>query len=678
MKKFFLFFFFSTFLFSEKIELEKIFKDFYIKSLPFDFKYNGKENAIYYLKKEEKNCLNKFNLKEKKSEKIELEFEPYSFEVFGEDFFILKEEGWYKTKNFKEFDKMCGISGGKFSPSFNYYAYTKDFNLFIFDLNEKKEIKITEDGRKEDFYGEVDWVYGEELDLKDGFLFSKDEKYLVFLEFNEEEMGSFPLINYNGTYPSINYQFYPKAGTKNPSLFLWIYDIKKQKKEILYTIDSENYLAFYDFTQNSKYLVFGLMPRDQKTINFYKIDLKEKEIKKILKEEDKFWINIIQAPFFLNDKNFLWLSEREGFSLPFIYSIDGDLIKFLKRKEMVEKIVDFEEDYLYFISIDSNPLKRKLVKVSLKDGKEEKVFKKEGFLSAKKIENSPYILIYYSKLDTPHIIYLLNKNNGELIEIFNSKTEDFDKIKLPENQFLKINDLNALLLKPKDFVPSKKYPLIVYVYGGPQAQLVSERFGGATYLFHSLLVQEGFIVFYLDNRGSYGRGKNFESAIYKEFGKNELEDQLKGIRFLIDKGFVDEKRIGIWGWSYGGFMVLYSMTHSDIFKAGFSVAPVVDWKYYDTIYTERYLGLPDENKEGYFNSSPINFAKDLKGKLFLVHGSLDDNVHFQNSINFIDKLIKENKKFKFMIYPNRDHSIRDGNVRIHLFEEIFNFFKKEL
>ena len=501
---------------------------------------------------------------------------------------------------------------------------------------------------------------------------------MVFLEFNEEGVGNFPLINYDGAYPSVNYQFYPKAGTKNPSIFLWIYDIERQKKEVLYTIDSESYLAFYQFTPDSKFLITGLMPRDQKSINFYKIYLKEKEIKKILKEEDKFWINVIQPPIFLNDKNFLWLSEREDFSLPFIYSIDGDLIKFLKRKEMVEKIVDFEEDFLYFISIDKNPLKRKLVKLSLKNGKEEKVFKKEGFLSAKKIENSPYILIYYSKINIPHIIYLLNKNCGELIEMFNSKTEEFDKIKIPEHQFLKIDDLYGVLLKPKDFEPLKKYPLIVYVYGGPHAQIVSERFGGTNFLFHCLLTQEGFLVFSLDNRGSYGRGKKFESAIYKEFGKNELEDQLKGIRYLINKGFVDEKRIGIWGWSYGGFMVLYSMTHSNIFKAGFSVAPVVDWKYYDTIYTERYLGLPYENKEGYFNSSAINFVEDLNGKLFLVHGSLDDNVHFQNSINFIDKLIKENKKFQFMVYPDKDHSIRGENVRIHLFEEIFNFFKKEL
>lgn len=678
MKKIFIFISFISILFSEEIKIERIFKGEYTEKFPMNFRFIEKENSIYYLKKEEKNYLYKFNLKEKKGEKIELEFEPFSFEIFGEDFFILKEGGWYKTKNFKEFEEICKISGGKFSHFFNYYAYTKDFNLFLFDLNQKKEIKITEDGRKENFYGEVDWVYEEELDLKDGFKFSKDEKYLAFLEFNEEGVGNFPLINYDGAYPSINYQFYPKAGTKNPSIFLWIYDIERDKKEILYAIDSEKYLPFYEFTPNSKCLIIGVMTRDQKTLNFYKIDLKEREIKKILREEDKFWINIIQPPFFLNDKNFLWLSEREGYSLPFIYSIEGDLIKFFKRDEIVEKVVDFEEDFLYLVSIDSNPLMRKLVKISLKNEREEKIFKKEGFLSAYKIENSPYILIYYSRINIPHIIYLLNKNNSELIEIFNSKTEDFDKIKLPENQFLKINDLNAILLKPKDFNPSKKYPLIVYVYGGPHAQLVSDRFGGTTYLFHSLLVQEGFLVFYLDNRGSYGKGKKFESAIHREFGKNELSDQIKGIEYLKKLGFVDEKRIGIWGWSYGGFMVLYSMTHSDIFKAGFSVAPVVDWKYYDTIYTERYLGLEEENKEGYFNSSPINFVKDLKGKLFLVQGSLDDNVHFQNTISFIDQLIKENKKFHFMLYPNRDHSIRDENARTHLFEEIFNFFKKEL
>lgn len=678
MKKFLIIFLFSHLLFSEKIEFEKIFKAKYTKPFPYNFKYNKKEDSIYFIKKEEKIGLFKLNLKEKKEEILKIDFEPLAFEIFEDSFFLLGKDGWFKTSNLKEFEKITEISGGIFSPSYNFYAFYKDFNLYLFNLKEKKEIKVTEDGKKERFYGEVDWVYGEELDLKDGFKFSRDEKYLAFLQFNEEGVGKFPLTDYRNTYPEVDFQFYPKAGGKNPSVSLWIYDIEKEKKEILYSVDSERYLPLYTFTPDSKNLIFAVMPRDQKNLNFYKIDLKEREIKKIFKEEDKFWINLIQEPFFINERDFIWLSERENLALPLIYSLDGKIQKSIKRNYIVEKVIDFDENFIYFISISPDPLKREIIKYSLKDGKEENLFKKDGFLSVSKIENSPYFLIYYSKPYIPTIIYLLNKKNNEFFEIFNSRTEDFEKLELPEVEFLKIDELYASMIKPLNFNPEKIYPVIFYVYGGPHAQVVSERFGGSTFLFHCLLAQEGFLIFSLDNRGSYGRGKEFEGAIYRQFGKAELEDQLKGIGYLKKLPFVDSQRIGIWGWSYGGFMVLYSMTHSDVFKAGFAVAPVSDWNLYDTIYTERYLGLPWENKDGYFNSSPINFVKNLEGKLFLVHGTLDDNVHFHNSTNFIQELIKENISFDLMIYPERNHSIRDENARLHLFKEIINFFKKEL
>lgn len=678
MKKFFIFLFFSSLIFSEKIEIEKIFKGEYLKPLPYNFKYKKEENSIYYLRKDEKIVLEKFNLKEKKRERIPLDFEPLSFEIFKEDFYILKDSGWVRTRDFKDFEEIIKEIEGNFSENFNFYAYSKDFNLYIYDLNQKKEIKISDDGKENNFYGTVDWVYGEELDLREGFKFSGDEKFISFLQFNEENVGKFPLINFKGKYPSVDFQFYPKAGTKNPSVFLWLYDNEKNKKEIIYCVDSENLISFYGFTPDSKKLIFSIMPREQKEIIFYLYDIKEKEIKKIFREESKFWINLIQEPLFLNEKDFLWLSEAEGLSMPFIFSIDGKLVKKIKRNYIVEKIIDIDENFLYFVSISPDPLKREFIKYSLKDGVEEKIFKNEGFLRVQKIENSEFFLVNYSKVKTPYISYLLNKKNGEIIEIFNSQKEEFEKIELPEVEFLKIEDLYGVLLKPKDFSPSKKYPLIVYVYGGPHAQVVSDAFGGTNFLFHSLLVQEGFLVFSIDNRGSYGRGKEFESVIYKEFGKNELEDQLKGIKYLKNLKFIDEKRIGIWGWSYGGFMVLYALTHIDIFKAGFAVAPVTDWNFYDTIYTERYMGFPEENKEGYFNSSPINFVKNLKGKLYIVHGTGDDNVHFQNSVKFINELIKENISFDLMVYPERNHSIRDEKARIHLFEEILKFFKEKL
>lgn len=669
----------SPILFSENIEVEKIFENFYIKPLPYNFKYNKNDNSIYWLIKEKDVFFESFSLRDKEIKRIELKEigKIFSFEIIEDYFFFFTENGIFKTNDFKEFEKILDMSFGKFSKNGNFISYTKGYNLYIFSLKEKKEIKVTDDGEKSKFYGKVDWVYEEELNLKEGFKFSDDEKYLAFLCFDEGGVLNFPLINYESPIPSIEYIFYPKAGSKNPFVSLWIYDIEKNKKEFLYAFDSENYIVFYTFTPDSKSIIFATMPRSQKKLIFYDLNIKTKEIKKIYQEDSLTWVNFLGDPIFINKEEFLFLSEKEGFSKPYIISKNGDIKKF-KFEKILEKIVDFEERYFYFIEISPNPLKRKFKKFSILDGSEKDLFKKEGFLNAQKIENSPFVLIYYSSFNRPNILYLFNREDESIIEIFNSAKEEYYKLELADFEFIKIKDLYGILLKPKNFKKDKKYPLVLYVYGGPHAQVVSERFGGSTFLFHNYLVSKGFLVFSLDNRGSYGRGKNWEEHLHRQFGKVELEDQLKGIEYLKSLGFIDEERIGIWGWSYGGFMVLYAMTHTDIFKAGFSIAPVVDWKLYDTIYTERYLGLPEENEEGYFNSSPINFAKNLKGNLFLVHGTLDDNVHFQNTVNFINELIKEEKKFKLMIYPNRDHSIRDEKARIHLFREIYNFFEEEL
>ncbi len=680
MKNLIFLLFFSTFIYSEEISLEKIFKNKYTKPIPYNFSYSEKENSLYWLRKEGKEIfLEKFDLKSLKLEKIEVEekFLPLEFYLFEGNFLILTKDGWHKTKDFKNFEKVLNYDEGVVSPKGNYIAYSKENNLYLYSLKFLKEEKITKDGKRENFYGKTDWVYCEELQLCDGFKFSKDERYLAFLSFNEEEVSTFPLINYRQLYPSIEHQFYPKAGTQNPKVSLWVYDIKKKNKKLLYEISQREYLSSYTFTPDSKYLIISTLQRNQKVLNFYKIDLKTKKIENILKEEDKFWINFYEEPYFISKDKFIYLSERENYSSPYLYNLEGKNLKKFLRKNQTEKIIYGDEEFLYFVSLSENPTEREVIKLSLIDGREEKILDKGGFKSAYQIENTPFILINYSKVYTPTICYLYNEKTKEIIEIFNSKTEDWENSEKPKVEFFKIDNLYCTLIKPHNFKEDKKYPVIVYVYGGPHSQVVLNRFGGSTFLFHSYLANKGFLVFSLDNRGSYGRGKDWEVSIYKELGKRELEDQLKGIEYLKKLSYVDGEKIGIWGWSYGGFMVLYSMTHSEVFKAGFAVAPVTDWKYYDTIYTERYLGLPEENSEGYFNSSPINFVNALKGKLYLVHGGLDDNVHFQNTSNFIDELIKENKKFQFMFYPGRDHSIRDENARIHLFSEIYDFFVKE-
>jgi dipeptidyl-peptidase-4 len=339
---------------------------------------------------------------------------------------------------------------------------------------------------------------------------------------------------------------------------------------------------------------------------------------------------------------------------------------------------DPKETGVYFLSTEADRFGRNLVRLDFKDGR--RTLLTEGRYTHS-VTLSPDASAYVdvsSALRAPPKAELVRMGRKAGFVLAEAATPELKRMRLPQIESLAIDGCDALLMKPADFDPAKRHPVLVYVYGGPGPQMTQNAWGRATFLFHALLAREGYLVLTLDNRGSAGRGQVWEAELLKRFGQKELEDQLKGVAWLRRQPWVDEGRIGLWGWSYGGFMTLYALTHSKEFKAGVAVAPVTDWHYYDSIYTERYLKLPRDNEQGYKDSSPVNFAKDLHGALFLAHGTGDDNVHLQNTVTFLDALVKENKPYQLHLYPGRDHSIRDDAARIHLFGAIYDFLIENL
>lgn len=561
-------------------------------------------------------------------------------------------------------------------------AFAKDFNVFVLDLETRGKTPVTVDGKEDSFFGTVDWVYDEELDLSRALFWSSDGNKLAYLQFDETQVAGFPITNLEPVPPEVTWQKYPKAGAVNPILTLWLFDrVTGESKALLKTGPGE-YLARADFSPDSGALFVQTLNRPQTTLTLARLDLKTGSRTVVLKEEDPAWVNVHDNLVFLKTRPaFLWTSERTGWSHLYQVSMDGKTVKPLTWGDFeVTQVLgtDKDEKNVFFMSTEKTRFEKHLYRLSLKDGKRTLSTYGPGSHSVVVSPDGKYYVDTASNLLTPTQVWLHEMGKEKAEQIGDSATQELKAVPMPRVDYFEIEGCDAVLLKPADFDPLKKYPVLVEVYGGPGAQMTANAWGRSTFLFHTLLTQQGYLVFRLDNRGSAGKGHAWEAELLKRFGQKELEDQLNGVAWLKEQAYVDPARIGIWGWSYGGYMTLYALTHSKEFKAGVAVAPVTDWHYYDSIYTERYLKLPKDNEQGYQDSSPIHFVKDLNGKLLLVHGSGDDNVHFQNSFAFIDKMIEEGKPHRFLLYPNRDHSIRDPKARIHLFSAIYEFILENL
>jgi dipeptidyl-peptidase-4 len=493
-------------------------------------------------------------------------------------------------------------------------------------------------------------------------------------------------------------QRYPKAGDTNPVPSVRVVSIRAPRSSarvMKLAPGSEYVLPEFSWTRDANSVAVMTFNRAQNELSVWLWQPARGTPRRILFEKAERWVNVFEPPRFLKDgQRFLWASERDGWYHCYLYTREGQQVQQLTRgpwqiePELSQSWsggpyeVDRANEWVYFSANPTDPRERQICRVQLDGTHLERLTREPGTHFQKLSPDGRHLLETFSSKDQPPAIRLL-RSDGTLVATleqrqdrwknYASATIEFHKVTAPDGV-----TLYAQLTKPADFDPAKKYPVVVHVYGGPHAQLVLNQWPPVS-LRHQLLAQEGFLIWSLDNRGSWGRGHAWETAIYKNLGTNELSDQLAGVAYLKALPFVDANRVGVWGWSYGGYMTLYSLTHApEVFKAGVAGAPVTDWKYYDTIYTERYMGTPQENPAGYKSSSPLAAAGKLQAKLLLIHGTSDDNVHMQNTLNFVDALIKADRPYELQIQPGQSHGFGGEAANRFVAEQLVEFFKRTL
>lgn len=581
-----------------------------------------------------------------------------------------------------------------FSPTGNQVAYVMKNNLYVLNIDTKQRIAITSDGKWNSIInGAADWVYEEEFAMTEAFAWSPDGTKIAYLKFDETDVPEYSMDIYGTLYPSRETFKYPKAGEKNSIVDLWIFDFtSKQNTGIALSSKPEkaHYIPRIKWQPETSNLMVYTMPRFQNELGILKYDLdKTDNIKSsvFFHESSETYIDINDNFVFLNNKKGVLLtSEQNGFQHIYHLDNEGRLINQITKGEWeVISIYGIDEDNNIYFSATENTIGQGIYRVNLKGSKFEPWMGgpyQGGYYDANFSKGMNYFILNHSTANTPSTITLHNKKSEWVRSLVKNqnlqkKLSEFNCVKKEFFQFQCPNGvtLNGWMMRPMDAQTSgKKYPVLLTVYGGPGRNTVVDQFEGRTYLWHQLLVQQGYIVVSVDPRGTQFRGKTFKHSTYLQLGKLETEDFIQTAKFLQGFDFIDKDKISIQGWSFGGYMTSLCMTKgSDVFHAGIAVAPVTNWKYYDSIYTERFLRTPSENKNGYEENSPINFAKDLKGPFLLIHGSADDNVHFQNSMDFAEALIQQNKKFDFFSYPNKNHGISGGKTRLHLFQKMTDF-----
>lgn len=594
--------------------------------------------------------------------------------------------------------KIIEVSGyGKqlfatLSPDGTKVAFVRENNIFVKDLLNLQETKLTQDGELNKIInGGADWVYEEEFAFAKAFFWSPDSRKIAYYKFNETEVPVYSMTLFEQLYPSEYKYKYPKAGEKNSSVSIHCYNLdSKETTQIDIGEQKDQYIPRIQWTQKTNLLCVLRMNRHQNKLDYLFADVANGSSNLVLTEENKYYLDINDDLTFLeNGKEFLMTSEQDGFNHLYLYSMNGQKIRQITKGDwVVTKLygIDEKTGTVYYQSTEKSPLQRDVYAIDL-TGKNKKLLSNSpGTNNATFSTNFSYYILNHSSTHSPAYITLNNKK-GQLVRILEDnqeakQTADLFGIKGAEFfQFPTANgvNLNGYLIKPANFDNNKRYPVLMYVYGGPGSQNVADSWTGSRSLWFHYLTQKGYIVACIDNRGTGFRGEKFQKSTYLNLGKLETEDQIEGARWLAKQSFVDPARIGIWGWSYGGYMASLCITKgADIFKLAIAVAPVTTWRYYDSIYTERYLRTPQENPAGYDNNSPINYADQLKGKFLLIHGTGDDNVHFQSSVMFSEALIQANKPFEQAYYPNKNHGIHGGNTSIHLYGKMTDFIIENL
>ncbi len=599
--------------------------------------------------------------------------------------------GWYDLKTEQAKTLLSGkaaIADAKISPDGKWVSFVREHNLFAVGTTDAKEHALTTGGTEEIRKGELDWVYPEELSISTAYWWSPDSSSVAFLEMDERKVSQYPMVDFESPAGEAEMERYPVGGGNNPIVHVYVTPAAGGKPRLMDTgAETNQYIPRVQWLPDSKRLAIERLNRKQSQIDLLFADTATGKSTVTLSETDPYWINVNDDLYFFKDgKRFLWSSERSGYRHLYLYDSGGKQIAQLTKGEWeVTKLeaVDESKGIIYFSATEKSPLERQVYRAGLGGGFT-RISKEDGTHAANFSPDASAYADTFSASGIP-ASQSLRRADGSLIAALNeNKVEELAEYHLSPVEFLKVKshdgmELNAWMIKPPNFDAAKKYPVLVYTYGGPGAQVVTNQWGGATYLWHELMAEKGFIVFALDNRGSTGRGHVFEEPIHFRFGAQELSDQRDGAAWLKSLPYVDAERIGIWGWSYGGHMTLHAMFEdSEDFKAGFAGGPVTDWHYYDSIYTERYIGLPQENEESYQESSPSEKAGQLRGPLLIAHGTGDDNVHFANTLKLVDELIAKGKSVEVMPFPGRGHGVSDPPARIVLMKRVTKFFMDQL
>ncbi|WP_088323741.1 S9 family peptidase [Polaribacter tangerinus] len=577
-----------------------------------------------------------------------------------------------------------------FSPDNKKVAFAKNNNLYIKNLTNNTILQITNDGNKNEIINGIsDWVYEEEFAIVKAFEWSKNSNYLAFLKFNETKVPTFSM-DLVGTqnYPTQQVFKYPKAGETNAKVTLHVYDFTSQKTSKILLGDYE-YIPRIKWTNNTDVLVATTLNRHQNNLKLHAVNTANKSVRTLLNETDEAYIKINNHLTFLTDNSFIWTSEKDGYNHLYHYDFNGNLIhQITKGKWEVTDYYGYEEKTatIYYQSVENGSINRDVYAIKIDGRNKRKITSKIGTNKASFSKNLQYFINNYSSATTPYI-YSLHNKNGKLLKTIkdnSSLKEALNDYIISPKEFSTIkingNELNMWMLKPSNFDANKKYPVLMFQYSGPGSQQVANTWNNSNDYWHNMLSQKGMIIVCIDGRGTGFKGRDFKKSTYLNLVKYETEDQIAAAKKIAKLPFVDAKNIGIWGWSFGGHMSTNALLKgSDIFTTAIAVAPVTSWRFYDTVYTERFLRTPQENPGGYDDNSPINYAEKLKGNYLLVHGTGDDNVHVQNSYRMINALIDANKQFDMFIVPDRTHSIYRGkNMRLNLYTKMTNFVEKHL
>ncbi|MCM0314942.1 S9 family peptidase [Bacteroides fragilis] len=585
-----------------------------------------------------------------------------------------------------------------FSPDGNLVAFVRDNNIFLVKLlYGNSESQVTEDGKLNSVLNGIpDWVYEEEFGFNRALEFNADNTMLAYVRFDESEVPSYTFPLFAGEAPRNNalqdypgeYTYkYPKAGYPNSKVSVHTFDIKsKVTRQVKLPIDADGYIPRIRFTQDPNKLAIMTLNRHQNRFDMYFADPRSTVCKLALRDESPYYINenVFDNIRFYPD-NFSFVSDKSGYPHLYWYSMNGNLIKQVTSGNYeVKSFIGWNPDTneFYYTSNEESPMRQAVYKIDRK-GKKVKLSNQQGTNSPIFSSSMKYFMNKFTSLDTPMLI-TLNDNTGKVLKTLVTNDKLKEKLAgyaIPQKEFFTFKttegvDLNGWVMKPVNFDPSKRYPVLMFQYSGPGSQQVLDKWGIS---WETYMASLGYIVACVDGRGTGGRGSEFQKCTYLNLGVKEAKDQVEAAKYLGGLPYVDKGRIGIWGWSFGGYMTIMSMSEgTPVFKAGVAVAAPTDWKYYDTVYTERFMRTPKENAEGYKAASAFSRADNLHGNLLLVHGMADDNVHFQNCTEYAEHLVQLGKQFDMQVYTNRNHGIYGGNTRNHLYTKLTNFFLNNL